>query len=931
MTDWFQKSSTATDRNYVCMNGHAIPAGTEMDEIPDFRPKGLPLPERKRERVFCADCGIHYLPEQLQDTAAGPQGLKVDPQRVPSPDAFKQEHPDPWMDSEPGTTTFPSHWGSVWHEADYQGWSNWDTWNTALMMDNEQDSYNKVRKLVEKGGGPEHLRDYALKHVIAPHNKQQIADAQDWNSVPEDERVDHHYEDFKEKHPDSMDLLHGLVGGPDVGDTDPQLIDHELVNWDEIHKHIKNEQDENANYDREGERLKGMGLSPDWMTPGHDDAIQHMREAMYRHHGALPREELEAELGPGYPNKDPRWVHNRNVNIPFDELTQRPNFDVTNHISLDTRNALHSDASDRQIQKIWEQKAQEHPDMDPTTLQDLAENTWYRHTPLSERDKHYKYDHNDPNVQAILSQDPQWQETVQNGHNQRLTDYTWDTINALHQGRAHPNQQAAMQTALAGQGHQPEAIAEMTKQRRQYNPATNRWIPLEPQPKPQPDPSLDQPGDLTLPATWTASTWHEALDPLAVGGAALGGATLLKDLYKRYGGGCQKSWCLRPGNKTMGAAMREGGVPLKYVPPEFHKTQVCDKHYPQLVQDSRETWGQQSPNLSDDPYVQRIQETFGDRRAAEHSPQDPDWSLVPPCPHCGKNELDFRDRSSLGPLYPEGAWQCNSCFNVFPSGELPMEPPKQEAVQPQTNPAHPDPWMDNEPGSLTFPKGWTSSWLPVPVADWTSADVALPAPAQLTPAVRTRRGNLGIHQPNTQSRNQRQQQNRPKQIQRNAKNLRRVNASNNVKVHRTASNGIQIFTAYDGNQPVGYTQATVSGNDVRILYAFVDPEHRGKGLGLEMVNAIVSAYPNGKLSTTIETPEGQALLESFKRRHAAGIEVRYGVVPGGARTVHQVREDSTGRLIPYCSPRSRYTATEIHPEDVEEAKGMGYAMCRRCF
>lgn len=81
----------------------------------------------------------------------------------------------------------------------------------------------------------------------------------------------------------------------------------------------------------------------------------------------------------------------------------------------------------------------------------------------------------------------------------------------------------------------------------------------------------------------------------------------------------------------------------------------------------------------------------------------PDWSLVPPCPKCG-GQMDFRDSASLGPLYPEGAWQCYDCFNVFPLGEITPNAP-EAPPQPED---HPDPWMDNEPGATTFPGSWAA-------------------------------------------------------------------------------------------------------------------------------------------------------------------------------------------------------------------------------
>jgi predicted RNA-binding Zn-ribbon protein involved in translation (DUF1610 family) len=389
----------------------------------------------------------------------------------------------------------------------YQGYSNWDTWNTKLMMDNEQDLHNKYRELVQKGAGPDQIRDHALRDIIAPHNQTAIQDAQEWNEIPQEERVDPHFEELKEKSPGAADLVNTFGLGPNVEDDEPTLIDHDLVNWPEIHREIKDELDENQNYENEVERFKGQGLSPDWLTPGHDDAIQHMREAMYRHHGALPDEEMRPDWDGGYTGNDPRSYFRRTVNIPFDELTQYPGFDLTNHISLDTRNALWSDVNQRQIQKILEEKKKDpkFADWDPAHLQDLAENTWYRHTPLRERDKFYNYDHTDPNVQRIINQDPQWQQTVQNGYEKRLHDHTNDTLHAIHRGQASPRQTQEMQTALTERGYPAETIADFMKQRRQWEPETGRWVDLNPTTyNPNELVPDDQPGDLTMPENWTA-------------------------------------------------------------------------------------------------------------------------------------------------------------------------------------------------------------------------------------------------------------------------------------------------------------------------------------------------------------------------------------------------------------------------------------------
>lgn len=183
------------------------------------------------------------------------------------------------------------------HKAEYNGWSNWHTWNTALMMDNEVETHDASRKIVENGGTAEQLRDWTISNIIGPANQRAIQNAQEWNSIPEHDRLDYNYEDFKEKHPEAMDLFHGLVGGPDTGDANPSdsLIDPELVNWQEIYDHIKSEFEENDKYDQDKQRLQTQGL--DFGMPGHSDETNQMLDAWLKHHGALPDHVIEAQGG----------------------------------------------------------------------------------------------------------------------------------------------------------------------------------------------------------------------------------------------------------------------------------------------------------------------------------------------------------------------------------------------------------------------------------------------------------------------------------------------------------------------------------------------------------------------------------------------------------------------------------------------------------
>jgi hypothetical protein len=130
-------------------------------------------------------------------------------------------------------------------KADYEGWTNWETWNTYLMLNNEQPMHEALNKIVRDGGTPQNIHDFAVQTVIADHNATALKDAQEWNSVPEDERVDSNYQDLLdslgldsiEDASDNVRKFHDLLRlGPDTADYTPDLIDPDLVNWQEIHE-----------------------------------------------------------------------------------------------------------------------------------------------------------------------------------------------------------------------------------------------------------------------------------------------------------------------------------------------------------------------------------------------------------------------------------------------------------------------------------------------------------------------------------------------------------------------------------------------------------------------------------------------------------------------------------------------------------------------
>lgn len=367
--------------------------------------------------------------------------------------------------------------------ADYQGYSNWETWNTSLMLDNDYDTYKKSRELFEKGMTVEQLQDFLLRKVIGPYNKERIEEAKEWNSIPKDERIDYHYEDLKNKSPEAADFVDALGFGKDVEDSEPELIDPDLVNYQEIWDHLYDEIEGNNEYDRQMKDLQSQGLS--WTT-NHDLMTNQMRDAFYRYHGAIPEEELEAMPGSQWDN--PGAYHNINVTTPWEQLS--PDVmegNLLNHIDRETR------------MKIWERQNELYPNM-----------------------SHYEREHvidweQDPVVQQLIENDPNIQKLKQEGYTQRLHDLTWQTINAIHRGKPTPYADV-MRQALEQRGYTPEQIQEMFKPQWRWQPnpqyrdpnapydqRTNPgdWINLSPKmDQAQIDKSLDQPGDMTLPEHW---------------------------------------------------------------------------------------------------------------------------------------------------------------------------------------------------------------------------------------------------------------------------------------------------------------------------------------------------------------------------------------------------------------------------------------------
>jgi hypothetical protein len=130
-------------------------------------------------------------------------------------------------------------WTVAQKMADHNGWTNYETWWVETWIDNEQHTNEIANDLVTRGD-IKAFEQWAIETFIAPNNAEAIKGAQEWNDIPEPERIDHNLEDLKNKYednPDALNAFDGLFGQGDVGDITPNIIDPNVVNWHELFTH----------------------------------------------------------------------------------------------------------------------------------------------------------------------------------------------------------------------------------------------------------------------------------------------------------------------------------------------------------------------------------------------------------------------------------------------------------------------------------------------------------------------------------------------------------------------------------------------------------------------------------------------------------------------------------------------------------------------
>ena len=148
-----------------------------------------------------------------------------------------------------------THWGGFDKNSDVEGYSNWETFNTAAMMENEQATHEYSTELVRQGGTPKDLANWALITIVGPYNQKALQDAQTWNEVPYEERPTGK-EDMGEGLKDLTNKFDEMFGWDNRADSVAETINESFINWDEIHNDIMGniKEDEEWNHNDGGHR-----------------------------------------------------------------------------------------------------------------------------------------------------------------------------------------------------------------------------------------------------------------------------------------------------------------------------------------------------------------------------------------------------------------------------------------------------------------------------------------------------------------------------------------------------------------------------------------------------------------------------------------------------------------------------------------------------
>lgn len=165
--------------------------------------------------------------------------------------AYLNEQIDKWAES--NERRRQSKWQKV---ADYNGWTNWETFNADAIMSSDYNHHTFFNDLIARGGSLEDFTNAAIQRVVAPYNKE-LQD--DFSSITDEEEVnrkmmhdlDEWWAKARQKFPDDpdkqqeyvlkmRDTIYGLAGEPQASDIANHWLDESKINWQELYEHWKN-------------------------------------------------------------------------------------------------------------------------------------------------------------------------------------------------------------------------------------------------------------------------------------------------------------------------------------------------------------------------------------------------------------------------------------------------------------------------------------------------------------------------------------------------------------------------------------------------------------------------------------------------------------------------------------------------------------------
>ena len=144
---------------------------------------------------------------------------------------------------------------SKWKIADHQGWTNWETWNTNLMMQNDYETSKHFHNLTATKASLNQFIADAIGMVVGPYNQQL---QKDFSEISDDEEVEmkkqHQKEEWwtkaEQAHPNDYlaqeefvrkmeELTYSLIGEPEPTDIANHWLDESKINWQEIYNSWK--------------------------------------------------------------------------------------------------------------------------------------------------------------------------------------------------------------------------------------------------------------------------------------------------------------------------------------------------------------------------------------------------------------------------------------------------------------------------------------------------------------------------------------------------------------------------------------------------------------------------------------------------------------------------------------------------------------------